>query len=205
MSEADDGFGSALAIGDFDGDRWPELAVGVPFEDDDANGAANAGAVHVLHLFAGEWPSQVWTQSDLPPETPEDGDLFGYSLATADFDADGHADLVIGVPGESLAAMAQIQAGEVHVLRGSATGLTSAGARTWQQLVSPSGDGHLFGAALAAGALSGHSGADLAIGAPGDVTNGVSGAGSVGVLFSDALFADGFETGDVSRWSVASP
>ena len=200
--ETGDGFGSSLAIGDFDADRWPDLAVGIPFEDDDGNGASNAGAVQVFHLFHSEPNSEIWTQADLPPETPEDGDLFGYSLATADFDADGHAELVIGAPGESLTAPAVANAGEVHVLRGSPSGLTAAGAQTWKQLVSPPGEGHFFGTALATGSLSGHSGADLAIGAPYDVVGGQTGAGSVDVLFSDALFRDGFETGDTSRWQA---
>ncbi len=41
-----DGFGSSLAVGDFDGSRFADLAVGVPFENSGAIG--NAGAVNVF-------------------------------------------------------------------------------------------------------------------------------------------------------------
>jgi hypothetical protein len=45
-------YGFAVATGDFDGDGYPDLAVGAPHED--AGGLANVGAVMVLHgsLFA---------------------------------------------------------------------------------------------------------------------------------------------------------
>ena len=46
VSEPGDLFGWALATGDFDGDGFDDLAVGVPEEDVD--GVADAGAVHVF-------------------------------------------------------------------------------------------------------------------------------------------------------------
>ena len=46
-AEPDDSFGLALAVGDFDGDGFADLAVGVPFEDLGAN--VDAGAVNVLY------------------------------------------------------------------------------------------------------------------------------------------------------------
>jgi hypothetical protein len=60
------------------------------------------------------------------PGLTEDGDLFGTSLATGDFDGDGYADVAVGVPGEDDASA--IDAGSVTVLRGSRSGLVTTGA-----------------------------------------------------------------------------
>jgi hypothetical protein len=46
-SEPGDGFGAALAVGDFDGDGFADLAVGVSFED--VGATANGGAANVLY------------------------------------------------------------------------------------------------------------------------------------------------------------
>ena len=52
-------------------------------------------------------------------------------LAVGDFDADGFDDLAVGIPGARVAGVTE--AGQVLVLRGSATGLTATGARIWDQ------------------------------------------------------------------------
>src|SRR4051812_4711489 len=69
----------------------------------------------------------------------------------ADFNGDGFSDLAVGAQGESISSQGQV--GAVNVLYGSATGLTSTGAR--QLLQSDAGGaveaGDVFGATLAAG------------------------------------------------------
>lgn len=52
------------------------------------------------------------------------GDCFGESLSAGDTNGDGYADLAVGVPEENIGA--KENAGGVHVLRGSKSGLTGA-------------------------------------------------------------------------------
>jgi FG-GAP repeat len=81
--EAGDRFGQALAVGDFEGDGFDDLTVGVPAED--VGTIFDAGAVNVLKGAAGGLTgtgSQQFTQ-DSPElaDTAEDSDQFGAALA----------------------------------------------------------------------------------------------------------------------------
>ncbi len=188
--EAFDHFGAALAAGDFNGDGHDELAIGAPGEDLEGVPAESAGAVIVFEVFFGD--GELWIQDDLAPEDSEPFDRFGASLATGDWNGDGRDDLAIGVPGETLGGLAN--AGVVHVLLAGASGLATTGRQLWLQTIDPSEEGDEFGATLAAGRLSGHTGHDLAIGVPGEDLGAADETGGVNVLFSDVLFIDGFES-----------
>jgi hypothetical protein len=86
-----------------------------------------------------------------------------------DFDGNGYGDLAIGARGATVNGMAG--AGNVTVLYGSATGLSSAGRQLWdkhQGTVPGDATAHdHFGSALAAGDFNNDGFTDLAIGVPG--------------------------------------
>jgi hypothetical protein len=104
--ERGDFFGNALVTGQFNDDGIADLAVGVYGEA--YNSVDRAGAVHIFYsgVFGHGGLSfsndEIFNQSHLPEgETPEPHDRFGYAIAAADVDANGHDDLIVGVPYES--------------------------------------------------------------------------------------------------------
>lgn len=145
---------------DFNGDGFPELAVGAPGLPVATH--PRAGGVFVLPASASGVASRgaqlVTAASPGVVGTPHDSEHFGDSVASGDFDGDGFADLAIGRPITDAG-------GAVTVVYGSAKGLT--GNRS-QELVEP-GEGRTFGSfgsVLAAGDLDGDGRADLAAGMP---------------------------------------
>jgi disulfide bond formation protein DsbB len=198
---------SAGLPADFNGDGFSDLAVGVPYEI--VGDVFNAGAVNVLYgsdsglVSSG---SQFWHQGSpgIEGDGPEEEDNFGWSLTAGDFNGDGFADLVIGVPNESVGAIAE--AGAVTVLYGSATGLTVTGNQFWHQN-SPGVSGtaerlDLFGYSVAAGDFNTDGFADLAVGVLLEGVPGVERAGAVNVLYGS--FAGLTATGD-QLWHQNSP
>ena len=189
-AEPGDGFGSALAVGDLNGDGRADLAVGVPGED--AGAIADSGVVHVLYGTAGGLTSagsQLWSQNSAGiADSPEAGDGFGASLAIGELDAGGQGDLAIGVPGEDAGAIAD--SGMVHVLYGTAGGLASAGSQLWSQNSAGIADspeaGDRFGAALATADFGNSAQDDLAIGVPSEDAGAIADSGAVHVLYGTA-------------------
>jgi hypothetical protein len=139
--EIDDQFGAALAAGDFNGDGYADLAIGVPSEDIEGV-ATDAGAVNVIYGSdhgldpfdaTGVRADQFWYQET--PGIAGDGvqsfDRFGEVLAAGDFNGDDRDDLAIGIPGENLGSATN--AGAVVVLYGSSNSLTATNSQFWRQ------------------------------------------------------------------------
>ncbi len=129
-----------------------------------------------------------------------------------DFDGDGHADLAVGAPQDSVSGLNW--AGAVNVIYGSARGLHAAGNQEWTQdapgVPGGAGEGDRFGGALAAGDFDGDGGADLAIGSPGEGISAIAGgvranrmlAGTVTVLYGRR---SGLSAHGAQRWSEDTP
>jgi hypothetical protein len=118
-AEANDRFGYSFAAGDFTGEGYVDLAIGVPGES--LRSGVDEGAVSVVHgsLFGLHTSgNQFWHQeSSGITSYPEIGDQFGYSLAAGDFDSSRVADLAIGVATED-GGTGQTDCGIVHSLYG---------------------------------------------------------------------------------------
>jgi len=202
---------------DFNGDGFDDLAIGAPkasFGESDS-----VGQVHVLYgadQGLAQEERQIWRISggeaddgatlgalvgaeDFPNFTRN----FGAAVTAGDFNADGYSDLVI-TDQESNTE----NGGGVHVLYGSANGLTHTGNQRWSQAggeVDLLGDdnitfigdvqgspesGDQFGAALATGDFNEDGYDDLAVGVPNeDIGSGIDrieSVGSVQILYGSA-------------------
>jgi FG-GAP repeat protein len=195
-------FGASLAAGDFNGDGFDDLAIGVPGEV--IATISGAGAVHVLYgsssgLRTTSPADQFWHQNSPGIENnAEAGDGFGTSLSAGDFNGDGRDDLAIGVPAEDIGSAED--AGAVNVLYGSTSGLrtTSPADQFWHKgkpgVPDVEGSYDNFGGSLAAGDFNNDGRDDLAIGAPGnsgekidpDFGNLLDGIGGVHVLYGSS-------------------
>ena len=141
---------------------------------------------------------QVWTQdSEGIPEAVDRFDFFGASVAAGDFNADGYADLAIGVPNEGVGVgdVTDFSScyGIVHVLYGGAFGLSAAGNQVWSQDSPGIEDAvekcEFFGQSLLAANFGMDSSSDcfddLVIGVPAEII-GTALGGAVHVLYGSS-------------------
>ena len=151
--ESNDQYGRAVASGDFNGDGYFDIAIGVPYESKETSQQTwvHSGGVNVLYGSKDGFTRQDYffatNIADITVITVNDYDHFGWSLASGDFDNDGYADLAIGAPNSDCCGT---NAGLVCVLYGSSVGLLRDATATFNSLSGQNTvDGH-FGWALAA-------------------------------------------------------
>jgi hypothetical protein len=172
-----DFFGWSLAAGDFDGNGYPDLAIGHPFED---AGGQDTGAVTIIDGSSsglGNGLRHYWpANSSILPDKAENYDRFGETLAAADFTGDGIDDLAIGSPFEDQELTLRgdrSDVGQVLMLYGSRTGLQlPTSNNVWHQdrsgVEEERNEGDKFGAALSVGDFNRDNIADLVVGVPGE-------------------------------------
>jgi hypothetical protein len=182
FGDAADGerFGAAVAAGDFNGDGYDDLGIGVPAEGDNGSVYVVLGSPFGLIYAA----SSFWAPGALGI-APEAGARLGAALAAGDFDGDGHDDLAVGDPEQNLGLADEIaDAGLVAFAFGSSSGFDLS--RT-VLMGEPAGSdaGDRFGWALAAGDFDRDGRDDLAAGAPLEDANGTN-KGSVSILMGEA-------------------
>lgn len=157
---------------DYDGDGWPDVAV---------------GAFDSAYIFYGDGsgaPDDEPQQIASPGSGGGAGDLYGAAMASGDIDGDGFSDLVIGDP---LADAAMDDLGRVYVYLGSASGLSATPAAT---LTNPTDiQYNLFGNAITIGDVDANGYGDVLVGAP-QHDRGAPAEGSVFVFLRSAA---GFE------------
>ncbi|MFC4913037.1 hypothetical protein [Actinomadura gamaensis] len=145
---------------DFNGDGYADLAVGSPYGNVGAKKAA--GFVTVTYgsksgLNTGK--RQVLSQDTKGvTDTAETDDHFGYSVASADFDRDGYADLAVGAPDEDSGGKKNV--GAITVFWGGRSGLGTKAVTAVPDRTVPAG--MRAGVSLGAGDINRRGYADLA-------------------------------------------
>jgi hypothetical protein len=163
------------AAGDINGDRQPDVVVGIPTR------SSSAGAIDVRY-DDDETPATTITAASLGLAPSLAGDEFGAAVLVDDINADGCSDLVIGAPGASSGN------GAVYLAYGSSTGVTTVGAK---RIASPS-TGARFGQSVGVTHISTHQ--QLIVGAPSWDANAELESGvinDVGTIFHTTLSAAG--------------
>ena len=188
-TEWKDYFGSALVGGDFDGDGFSDLAVGVPGEglgllDDNGQVSVIFGSDNGLTSEG----DQSWHQ-DSPgvAGVAESGDEFGKALIAGDFNGDGRFDVAVGVPGEDIGNINS--AGFVDILVGHKWSGLKGSQGFHQDTANVPGvaeAGDRFGSVLETGDFNGDGFDDLAVGAPDEAVGTRQEAGTVHVFYGSA-------------------
>ncbi len=204
-AEEGDGWAFSLAAGDITGDGRADLAVGDIEES--VGTVKGAGSATVLYGSASGLTgtgAQLFDEDTTGvPGTPEQDENFGYSVAIGDFNGDGHGDLAIGVPFESIGSIGG--AGMAVVLYGTSSGLTTTGVQQWDQNTpgvagtSQAGDG--MGESLQTLNLVGGTTSALVIGVYAESSGGFQNNGGFNLLLGSS---SGLTTTGNQWWDATS-
>ena len=133
VAESFDRFGYDVGAADFNADGYDDLIASARGEG--FGSARSAGGVHVIYgspdgsSATARRVDQFWHQ-DVGgiDEVNENDDAFGWSAGAGDFDANGSADLVVGVPREDLPGLGGAtvsNAGTAQVIYATRSGLSA--------------------------------------------------------------------------------
>ncbi|MFP3987928.1 FG-GAP-like repeat-containing protein [Streptomyces sp. E11-3] len=192
--------GRSVDVGDVNADGYADAVVGQPYTAE--SGAYRGGQVTAFYGSSSGLTTTGRTtlhqDSGGVPGAAENGDAMGWSISVGDYDRDGYADVVAGVPREDLtrSGTSRTDAGMVVLLRGTSSGLTGSGAQAFHQDTSgipgATESNDWFGSKVVLNDLSGWGRADLAIGAMGE--NNEDGtilylpSGSAGISTSSGVY-----------------
>ena len=200
VAASGDQFGAALASGDFNGDGFTDLAVGMP-------GRTASGFSGEVAVFMGSGaglsttPSVVFAPSTFYPSnasTSNPAPGAAYSLTWGDFNGDGFGDLAVASNycEPALCNSFSSQTAQITFLFGSATGLTtngSAGIQLRPTILFPSAAVTASKLVLSAADFNRDGFTDLVAGFPkqtvtltGNASDGIPEAGAVHVFFGSS-------------------
>ena len=197
VAETENFFGGSLSSGDYNGDGHDDLAIGVSWEDIDST--IGAGAIHVIYGSAtglssttAVLPDQLWTQDSTNLEdVAEANNHFGHTLSSGDYNGDGRDDLAVGVPWEGIGSI--VNAGAVHIIYGSASGLSATAVlvdQFWTQDSANIQDvveaDDILGWSLSSGDYNGDGRDDLAVGVTDEDFNNIVNAGAVHIIYGSS-------------------
>jgi hypothetical protein len=188
QNRAFDDYGRQLTVGDFDGDSFQDVAIGVPGQT--INGNESAGSFTVLYgggppIGSGGSRNFNLATAGIPGSIAA-FDLFGDDMAAGDFDGDGDSDLVLGISRK----IASDKFGRLIILNGRSGGVNAfdnSQVFTGTDVGLPADQQNLFGYAFAVGDFNGDGFDDLAAGAPIVDTFGAQDSGAVAVMYGSAV------------------
>ncbi|KUO21686.1 FG-GAP-like repeat-containing protein [Streptomyces dysideae] len=170
--------GRSIAVGDVNGNGYDDIAIGQPYTAE--SGAFKGGQVTVVPGtstgFTTTGMRTVHQDTSGVPGTAEAGDAVGASVSVGDYNDDGYADVLAGLPGEDITrgGVSRSNAGMALLFKGTSSGLTGSGAQWFSQdrsgIAGVTESNDRFGSAVVLQDLSGWGRADLAIGVEGEDT-----------------------------------
>jgi hypothetical protein len=194
-AERNDDFGSGLAVGRVNADRYADLVIGAPAENLPPGDLVSAtGAVSVMWGSASGVAltgATAVTGAAATTAAATSGVRlreFAVQVAVTDTDDDGFGEVIVGAPMARVAG--RDAAGAVVSLAGRSGGLSTTGMRVLSQRTAgvpgAAEEGDMFGSAIAVGDVDADHHGDVLVGTRGESVGAAFGAGSITLLLGGA-------------------